>query len=124
VTNEPAASPPSSRSGSGTAILIGFVVLLAFGVGYWFYRSMVRDRSTAEVSLVEYLDLKSQGHLRVVRLEGADLDAEIADGSFVRDGRGYPRIHTVVPPAYLVDPKGFAELHSGLSPSQFIHTKR
>lgn len=72
----------------------------------------------------EYLKLKEDGHLGKVELEGDDLFAEISDGSFIRDGRAYQYVHAVVPPAYLVDPKGFAELHSGLAPSQFIYRKR
>jgi hypothetical protein len=124
MTSDPAAPGQGSRNENGTVILIGFVVILAAGAGFWVYRSTVITRNAAEVSIAEYLQLKEEGHIREVRLEGEDLTAEIAGGGFVCDGRSYKHIHCIVPPAYLVDPKGFAELRSGLSPSQFIHTPR
>lgn len=123
MTDSPVASDQGPRSGSGTAILIGIVVLLTLGAGFWFYRSFVPDRSTAEVSIAEYLNLKSQGSIRAARLKGPDLDAEMAGGGFIRDGQAYKRIHCSVPPAYLEGQKGFEDLHSGLSPSQFIYTR-
>jgi hypothetical protein len=124
VTDVPGASGKGARTGGGVVTLVIFALLIVIGVGYWFYRSMVPDRDTAAATVEEYLNLKSDGNIKRVRLNGEELTAEVAQGAFTRDGRSYARIILIVPPAYLMNPKAFAELHSGLSASEFIYTPK
>jgi hypothetical protein len=122
MTDVHSPSGQGARTGGGIVTFIVIVLLVAVSVGTFLYRERAFRLRYAEITMEEYLKLKSGGFIKVVRVDGNDLFADIAQGGFVRGNQAYKSVHAIVPPAYLVDPKGFAELHSGLSPSQFTYT--
>src|SRR6185295_3990866 len=96
------------------AIMMVVVTRPAFGPG-----------RMADVSIAEYLYEKSQGHIESVTIEGDELVADMKPGGFVRDNHSYKKIHTTLPPAFLMDTNGFDQLKpADISASKFQYNKR
>jgi cell division protease FtsH len=110
--------PRKPRSFLLLLILI-FVAVMIF----WTSKAALVPGRMAEVSIVEFLQEKKAGNIAHVDVEEGELTAEMQKG-YIRDGRNYKKIHAVVPPAYLMDEKGFKELSEGIPASEFKYNRR
>jgi hypothetical protein len=122
----PEGAGPGKDHGSGMVWLVALVLvggLIGAGVLAWHFKGSSGFGPAAEVSIVEYLELKAKSQVREVHLEEQELSGALVS-DFVRDGKHFGYIHAVVPPAYLIDAKGFNELKSGIAPAQFIVVHR
>ncbi len=107
--------PPSRRGGG----ILAFWLLAA---GVWFVWDPLRTSvasKTADVSIIEYLELRKAGRVSSAKLTGDRLEAQVAAPGFTRENRTFPSVRVHVPPAYLSDPATFASLHEGLAAGAF-----
>jgi hypothetical protein len=122
----PEGAGPGKDHGSGMGWLVSLVLvggLIGAGVLVWHFKGGSGFGPAAEVSIAEYLELKANGQVREVHLEEQELSAALVS-DFVRDGKHFVYIHVLVPPAYLVDARGFNELKWGIDPARFIVVHR
>src|SRR6185369_7977380 len=59
-------------------------------------------------------------------VEGEELTAEMQKGGFIKENEShtYKKIHTIVPPAFLIEEAGFKKLSEGIPAKQFQYLKR
>src|SRR5688572_20388852 len=94
-------------------LLLLILIFIAIMMVVW-TRSSFNPGRMAEVSIQEFLELKKQGSIASVVVEGEELTAEMQKGGFVRDNHSYKKIHAIVPPAYLIEEAGFKQLSEGI----------
>jgi cell division protease FtsH len=101
-----------------------FLLLLVFGLVavmlFWYLKALGGTGKVVDVSIEEYLDHKKNGMVKEVWITGHTLEAEVKNG-FVRNGKEYKKIRARIPPAYIEDQKGFAQLSEGLEDPKLFH---
>ncbi len=93
------------------------LILLAIMLAYY-GKSLAGGSKVAEVTFPEFLELKRNDKVLKVKVVGSDLIAEMHTG-YSRDKNDYKEVHTIVPPAYLMDYQGLQELKEGIDPKDF-----
>jgi hypothetical protein len=116
--------PGASRRPRASAVLPVLVLFIAVAAASWaafeWWRSPTRMANAPGCDLDYFLQLKRDGGIREVWVEGTRLYAEINPKVVHFQSTDDLRyIRTTVPPAVLADPKRFNELGEGLPPGKF-----
>jgi cell division protease FtsH len=104
-------------------LLLLILIFIAIMMVVW-TRSSFNPGRVAEVSIQEYFEQKEAGTIASVIVEGEELTAEMQKGGFLKDGHTYKKIHTIVPPAYLIEEAGFKRLAEKIPAKDFQYSKR
>src|SRR5579883_3350539 len=99
-------------------LLLLVLIFIAIMMVVW-TRSNLGPGRMADVSVSEYFHQKALG-----QIEGDELIADIKTPGYSKEGHSYKKIHATIPPAYVVDTKGFEELKAGIPPEKFQYNKR
>jgi len=104
-------------------LLLLILIFIAIMMVVWTKSGFAPGSLIAEVSIEEYLKLKDNGNIASVVVEGEDLIADMKV-AYVSENHSYKKIHSNVPPAYLIHPDGFKKLSENIKPDQFDFKKK
>jgi cell division protease FtsH len=100
------------------SFLFLLILCFIFIMVLWTSKQTLGQGRTTRVSISEFEQLKSQGQIKEVFVEGDELQAEL-QGGFAKGGKSFSRIEAKIPPAFLTDMEGYRRLAEGLPVEKF-----